>query len=129
MPNKWNTRDLLKLTCDCELGPHDALLHVVKADGPYMTIRRHADGVLLHTGRDYAFATKIGEGAIDKSDDGPFSRIGDILDDCTGKLREAERQMRKVPTAHHSAIQVVEVCDKLDKIAEEFAAADHAGTS
>ena len=128
MPNKWNERDLLRLTRDCELGPRDALLHVVKTVGPYMTARRHADGAVMHTGRDYAFATKVGEGATDDADDAPlFSWVNDVLVECEGRLREAERRMRQVPTARHLADPLGETCARLEEIAEEFADADHMG--
>jgi hypothetical protein len=128
MPNKWNERDLLRLTRDCELGAQGVLLHVVKADGPYMTARRHADGALLHTGRDYAFATKVGEGAIDDNDGFRlFSWVNDVLVECEGRLREAERRMRQVPTARHFADRLGETCARLEEIADEFADADHTG--
>lgn len=128
MPNLWNERDLLRLTRDCELGQLGQTLHVVKTDGPYMTVRR-SDEQVLHVGRDYAFATKIGEGAIDRHDAGPFSRIGDDLTDCETRLRAIEKRMRRLPTAKRHAIRVAETCDRLEKIAEDFAATDHAGTS
>lgn len=128
MPNKWNERDLLRLTRDCELGAQGALLHVAKTDGPYMTVRRHVDGVVMHTGRDYAFATKIGEGATDDSDVDPPS-FGWTLADCEARLREVVRRMRRMPTARRLATQVAEVCDRLEKIAEEFAGTDHAGST
>ncbi len=132
MPNQWNKRDLLQLTRDCELGQLGELIHVVKVSGPYMTVRRNVSGVLMHTGRDYAFATKIGEGAIDKVgdiDDGPFTKIGDTLTACETRLRSVERRMRAIPTAQRPATRLAEVCDRLEEIAEEFASADHAGTS
>lgn len=69
MTIQWNLRDLLRLTRDCDLGLMGTLLHVVKTDGPYMTVRaleRHS--LLQHVGRDYAFAVKIGEGAVDRAD-------------------------------------------------------------
>lgn len=132
MPNKWNERDLLRLTRDCELGSQGALLHVVKADGPYMTARRHADGALLHTGRDYAFATKIGEGASNDEEEDTdevslFSWVNDVLVDCEARLREAERRMRQAPTARHFADRLGETCARLEEIADEFADVDHMG--
>lgn len=129
MPNKWNERDLLRLTQDCELGTCDALLHVVKTVGPYMTVRRLANDVLLHTGRDYTFATKIGEGATDDADDFPlFSWVNDALVECEGRLREVEHRMRKTPTARRLGESLGKVCDRLEEIADEFAGADHTGT-
>jgi hypothetical protein len=129
MPNRWNKRDFLRLTRDCELGRSGDQLHVTSASGPYMTVRR-PDGSLAHTGRDYAFATKIGEGAVDRADDaddGPFSRIGDALTACHARLCVVERRMRAIPTARRSAIRLAEVLDRLEEIGEEFASTDHAG--
>jgi hypothetical protein len=128
MPNKWNERDLLRLACDCELGTHGALLHVVKTDGPYMTVRRHADGALLHTGRDYVFAVKIGESATNDDDFPLFSWAGDALTECEARLRDVEQRMRRTPTARHCADRIAEVCTKLEEIAEEFAGTDHTGS-
>lgn len=125
MSNQWNERDLLRLTRDCELGTRDALLHVVKTDGPYMTVHRHADGAVMHTGRDYAFATKIGEGAID---DAPLlSEVNDVLVDCEARLREVACHMRKIPTTRNIGMRLSVTCDRLEKIAEELAAGDHTG--
>lgn len=133
MPNKWNARDLLRLTHQCELGMLGDLLHVVKADGPYMTVRRHVDGAVMHTGRDYAFATKVGEGVTDDEGDEddvpPFGWVNDVLVECEARLREAERRMRKVPTARHLADRLGEACARLEEIADEFADADHMGST
>ena len=98
---RWNERDLLKLTQDCELGLRGETLHVVETEGPYMTAR-HEGGLLVRTGRDYAFASKIGEAAVDEGSLPLFSWAGDELDEC-------------------------ELCARLEEIAEEFASTDHNG--
>lgn len=67
MPNQWFTRDLIRLVCDCELGTRGTVLHVVATDGPYMTVR-DSSGVFQHTGRDYDFAVKCGDGAVNLAD-------------------------------------------------------------
>jgi len=74
MSKKWNERDILRITRDCELGKEGSTLVVVRTDGPYMTARRYGfgdDGVFVHTGRDYEHAVKAGEIAVDLSDDAP----------------------------------------------------------
>ncbi len=124
MSNRWNVRDLLRLTRNCELGMLGDLLHVVKADGSYMTVRRPSDGVLLHTGRDYVFAVKIGEGAVDDESLPLFKWARDTLVACETKLNEVERRLRGVPTARRCAIRLAEVCDRLEEIVEEFAGTD-----
>lgn len=63
----WNERDMLRLTKECELGPKGAVVLVVETSGPYMTAR-HDGGRLVRTGRDYAFAEKIGEAALSPTD-------------------------------------------------------------
>lgn len=125
MPNQWNKRDLLRLTRDCELGKQGEQLHVVKVVGPYMTVRKPS-GISMHTGRDYEFAIKIGEGAIDAATSS-FAQIGDALIACEDKLRDAEHRMRAIPTARLPAIRLAEVCDRLEEITEEFSGADHVG--
>lgn len=89
MSNKWNERDILQLTRDCELGQLGELRRVVSVDGPYMTVRDQNDR-LTHTGRDYAFATKIGEGAVSDEDFPLFSWAGDALTECEARLRQVE---------------------------------------
>lgn len=132
MPNQWNERDILRLTRDCELGPEGAMLLVVKTSGPYMSVCHAWNLQLMHTGRDYAFAVKIGQNAPQDmpTDDGLlFGWAGNELAVCEARLREVERRMRDVPTARHCADRVGEVCAKLEEIAEEFASADHTGST
>lgn len=74
MANRWNERDLLRLTRDCDLGLQGEQLHVVEVDGPYMTAR-HSGGLLVRTGRDYAYAAKIGEAAVDWRDKPPSGDV------------------------------------------------------
>jgi hypothetical protein len=69
---QWNLRDLLRLTRDCDLGLMGTLLHVVKTDGPYMTVRvLERDSLFQHLGRDYPHVVKVGEGAVDRADKPP----------------------------------------------------------
>lgn len=121
MTNKWNERDILHLTRDCELGKQGDQLHVVSTEGPYMTVR-HSDSRLSHTGRDYAFATKIGEGAVNDAIDFPLLVWSNYaLTGCEYRLREVVRRMGKVSTTRRWAIRVAEICDRLEEIAKEVA--------
>lgn len=123
MPNRWDRGDILQLTRDCELGTRGQILRVVTTDGNYMTV--HRNRATLYTGRDYAFARKVGTFEVD---DVPlFSWAGDELNACEARLREVERRMREVPTARHCADRVAELCTRLEEIAEEFANTDHNG--
>lgn len=64
--NRWNETDRIRLTRDCELGQEGNVLHVLSTDGPYMTVRREGTtSKPMRTGRDYAFAVKVGEAPID----------------------------------------------------------------
>lgn len=66
MPNQWNQNDLIRLTQDCELGKEGDTLLVLSVDGDYMAVRlsRASMGHVEWTGRDYAFAVKVGEGDL-----------------------------------------------------------------
>lgn len=128
MPNRWNRGDVLKLIADCELGKYGDVLRVTSVDGPYMTAtveRRDAPDPTIHTGRDYAYAVKVGE--FEPDDEPLFSWVGDALTECGLRLRAAEERMRKVPTARHLADRVAELCARIDEVAEEFANEDHMG--
>jgi len=60
---QWDEHDRLRLTRDCELGKEGETLFVLAVDGPYMSARVESDpSRVVRTGRDYAYATKIGEG-------------------------------------------------------------------
>lgn len=62
-------------------------------------------------------------------DDEPlFSGIGDRLTESEKLVHEAENLMREMPTARHLANRVGELRVELEKVAEEFALADHMGT-
>ena len=132
MPNRWDRGDVLRLTADCELGRYGDVLRVTSVDGPYMTVtseRRAAfddkAGSTIYTGRDYAYAVKVGE--FQPDEEPLFSWVGDALTECGLKLRAVEERMREVPTARHCADRVAELCARIDEVAEEFANEDHMG--
>lgn len=96
MPNRWNQRDLLRLTRDCELGPQGSVLLVVRTEGPYMSVVRStpptsASGsegdAILHASRDYEHAVKIGEGALDGRDK-PSSGVRDRVRRVVVEMRD-----------------------------------------
>lgn len=67
--NRFKDGDVIMLTQDCELGKDRETFHVVGTAGVYMTARSFGERRrFVRTGRDYAFATKIGTAPVDQDD-------------------------------------------------------------
>jgi hypothetical protein len=94
MQKRWNEGDVIQLTKDCELGKDGDTYHVLVTSGSYMTARTlGAPRRVVRTGRDYAFAIKIGTAPVDPNDlDSPYIPPGCYRLDRDVKNPRADRR-------------------------------------
>lgn len=95
--NRWNEGDVIQLTRDCELGKDGETFHVHVTSGIYMTARTlGTPRRTVRTGRDYAYAVKIGTAPVHPDDhDSPHIPPGSYRLDRDVKNPRADRRVTR----------------------------------